>query len=58
MLTKGKCSLDQNTLEEHPVGFLRANRVMVGLKKYREAFCGSHAQAPKTKGAGITCPSL
>ena len=53
----GVC-LKTNTHDPHPVGTLRVNRVIMGVKEYREAFCGAGAPPPATQGAGVTCPSL
>ena len=50
----GVC-MNTNTPDEHPPGFIRVNRLIMGSRSFREAIgCGSSG-APQTPGAGATC---
>ncbi len=51
----GNC-IDTNTPDEHPPGLIRMNRVNMSNKTFRDALgCG---EPPKTKQAGVSCPSI
>jgi hypothetical protein len=53
----GVC-LQSNTPDEHPPGYLRLNRMIMGSRSFREAVGCSRGGAPGTPGAGVTCPGL
>ncbi len=51
----GAC-LKANTVDEHPPGYLRMNRLIMGSGSFRDAF-GCRG-APATSGAGVTCKAF
>jgi hypothetical protein len=50
----GTC-LKDNTFDEHPVGYLRMNRIIMGSKRFSRAFCGQASDADARKIGAMVC---